>query len=164
MKHLFYIFIFLMTCTFSLQAQDSTKNKKLTKAAVVKKEITNKDFVFVAKWLTPMSGRMRQLTDPYDVRISNDTLVAYLPFFGRSYVAPDDPSNISINFTSTKFTYTVSNRKKGGWDILIKFDDQKDFNSFAFTVFDDGTAYLNITSMNSDPISYNGYVEERSAE
>jgi hypothetical protein len=164
MKYRFYIFIFLLIHAFSLHAQDSAQNKKLSQAAIVKNEVTNKDFVFIAKWLTPMTGRMRQLTDPYDVRISNDSLIAYLPFFGRSYIAPDDLSNVSIHFTSTKFTYTVSNRKKGGWEILIKFDDQKDIESFLFTVFDDGTTYLSVTSFNSDPISYNGYIEEKTAE
>jgi hypothetical protein len=158
MKRLALYISILFTCIISgslLYAQKSNTNKD----SIVENKISNKDFVFVATWVKPMSGEMRQLTDYYDFRIHNDSITAYLPFFGRSYIAPKDPSNVSINFSSAKFAYTITRQKKGGWQINIVPDEQDDIQSFSITAFNNGVAYLSITSTNRDPISYNGYIE-----
>lgn len=136
-----------------IHAQDLDKS-------VVQNFIKTKEFVFKAQTVLPMTGMSRQLTSEYDVRFLGDSVVAYLPYFGRAYSAGYGEGG-AIDFTSTKFEYKVKERKKGGWDISIKPQDAKDVQALNFTVSENGYATLQVTSNNRQSISYNGYVMER---
>ena len=111
----------------------------------------------------PMSGRTRQLTSDYDVKITKTQVVSYLPYYGRAYTAPTDPSQGGIQFTSKDFDYTVTPRKKGGWDIQIKPKDYRDVQQFNFNVTESGYASLQVTSTNRQSISFNGYITANKA-
>jgi hypothetical protein len=111
--------------------------------------------------VSPMRGATRQLTSYYDITVSRDSLVSYLPYFGRAHVEPRDPTNIGFNFTSTKFEYTKTTTKKGGSDILIKPKDYTEVQNLSFRIFDNGSASLQVNSLNRDPISFQGYITER---
>jgi hypothetical protein len=133
--------------------------QKLDKA-LVENFVRSKEFVFKAQTVLPMSGASRQLTSDYDVRFLGDSIVAYLPYFGRAYSAGYGEGG-GIDFTSTKFDYTAKQRKKGGWNISIKPKDTKDVQQLNFAVSENGYATLQITSNNRQPISFNGYIVER---
>ena len=135
----------------ALQAQDE-------KEAAVKNMIESKEYVFKAQTALPTTGRTRQLNSEFDLKVSDDTLVSYLPYFGRAFSAPMNSSQGPLNFTSTDFDYKVSNRKKGGWDILIKPKDVNDPRQMALSVYDNGNASLTVTSNNRQPIAFNGYI------
>jgi len=141
----------LVFLVISVQAQD-VKNDFASK-------ISGKHFIFKAQTATPTSGRLRQLTSDYDVKVSGDSLIAYLPYFGRAYSAPIDPTDGGINFTSVSFDYKYSQRKKG-WDLTIKPKDANGIQDLSFTIFDNGTASLRVNSINRQPISFNGYLEK----
>ncbi|UAY50979.1 DUF4251 domain-containing protein [Ferruginibacter albus] len=134
--------------------QDSLSAKKPAVADLIK----NKSFVFIAQSLTPMRIAYRQLTDYYYVKLTKDSLLSSLPFFGQSRIAPLDPTKIGIDITSTDFDYVVTTKKKGGWLITITPKDQHTINYFLFTIYDDGKTYLDVNSFDKDPISYNGYL------
>jgi len=152
MKFLFAFFIVSFTSA-AIHAQ------KLDKAEV-QNLINSKNFVFKAQTVLPMTGASRQLTSEYDVRLLGDSIVTYLPYFGRAYsVAYGEPGG--IHFTSTKFDYKTEQRKKGGWDITIKPGDARDIQQLNFTISENGYATLQVTSNNRQPISFNGYVVER---
>lgn len=160
MKHLLLnaaFLLFTIVIFSAAKAQDSAKHATPT----IEEQINNKHFTFVAKWASPMTGQVRQLTDYYDFEITNDSVITYLPYFGRSYIAPADPSNVSLNLSLPIDSYTATERKKGGWNIVIKPKDQTDVQSFSLIIFDNGSASLNVTSSNRDPISYNGTLENR---
>ena len=122
--------------------------------------INSKNFVFKAQTMLPMTGGSRQLTSEYDVRVLGDSVVSYLPYFGRAYsVTYGEPGG--LDFTSTKFDYEVNHRKKGGWDVTIKLTDTRDVQQLNFTISENGYATLQVTSNNRQPISFNGYIAER---
>ncbi|MEO5649352.1 MAG: DUF4251 domain-containing protein [Ginsengibacter sp.] len=112
------------------------------------------EFKFVAESVTPLRGRMRHLTSLYDVMVKKDSLVSYLPYFGRAYQAPINSSEGGIQFTSTQFSYEVTNDKRNSWNVSIKPGTQRDVEQFLFTIFDNGTATLSVTSTYRDPISF----------
>jgi hypothetical protein len=99
----------------------------------------------------------RQSTSEYDLRISGDSLVSYLPYFGRAYSAPAPGERGGFNFTSSKFDYVIVPRKKG-WEINIKPKDVNDVREFALSVSEKGYATLRALSNNRQPISYTGYI------
>ncbi len=126
----------------------------------VKNMVDSQQFNFVAQTVTPMRGRMRNLTSSYDVNVRKDSLTSYLPYFGRAYQAPVNPSEGGIQFTSTNFSYDATNNNKGRWDVVIKFKDQREVQQFSFSIFDNGTAQLSVTSTYKDPISFYGYIKK----
>ena len=93
--------------------------------------------------------------------MNGDTLKVYLPYLGRAYSAPIDPSDAGFDFTSTDYTYTVAEGKKNRLEISIKTKDRSNNTEFALTVYDNGTAYLRATSTDRESISYNGSIEQK---
>ena len=116
------------------------------------------NYVFKAQSALPTSGATRQLTGDFDLRISKDTIISDLPYFGRAYTAPLNPSEGPLRFTSTDFQYSVANRKKGGWQVTITPKDVQDPRQLNISIFDNGTASVIVTSYNRQPISFNGYI------
>jgi hypothetical protein len=160
-KTIQFFIIAAAICLHSVHAQDSTKNENTSKESNVKNMVDAKNYVFIAQTALPISGRIRQLTSYYDLEVSKDTIVSQLPYFGRAYTAPIDPSQGGINFISKNFEYTATERKKGGWNISIKPKDAKDVQQFFLTISEKGYATLQATSNSRQAISFNGYITEK---
>jgi hypothetical protein len=141
------------------QCSSSKKSAELN-ADDITGMVKDKDFTFIADRVNPLRGRSRQLTSEYDVTIKSDSLVSYLPYFGRAYQAPINPSEGGIHFTSTDFSYEVNANKNNGWDVLIKPKDYREVQQFSFRIFENGSATLQVISTSKDPISFNGRVEK----
>jgi hypothetical protein len=124
--------------------------------------IKAQDYAFSAQTALPLGGRTKNLTlGYYDLKISKDTIVADLPYYGRAYVAPPPSGGGGIQFTSTKFTYTATAGKKGGWNIAIKFSDGGDVTQMYMSISTDGYANLQVTSINRQAIGFNGIILQR---
>jgi hypothetical protein len=127
---------------------------------VLKELVETKHFVFTAQTVLPLGGAMRQLTSEYDVKLNGDSLITYLPYFGRAYGPINPGDDGGIKFTSTKFDYKTKARKKGGWDITVTPKDNRDVRQLNFTISASGYATLQVSSNNRQSISYNGYVSK----
>jgi len=128
------------------------------KEAALKNSVEAKQFVFHAQTALPMSGSSRHLTTDYVLKISENSVVSYLPFFGRAYSVPYNSTEGGFNFTSTKFDYSSTPAKKGGWQITIKPKDVQDFKEFSLSISENGYGTLQVLSNNRQPISFTGYV------
>lgn len=156
------VLLLLLTLGVGSFAQTSVKPKESEKTKKIKELIGNRSYQFQAQTVFPMSGRTRQIAgEGYDVTVSKDTVNSYLPYFGRAYAAPIDPSKGGIQFISKDFEYTEAPGKKGGWDITIKPKDVRDVQQFFLSVSEDGYASLQVTSTNRQPISFNGIIAEK---
>jgi len=123
--------------------------------------IKAQNYIFVAQTASPSRGGLRQLDPGYDLVVRKDSVLSYLPYYGRSYNAATDPTEGGIKFTSTEFEYNIKDRKKGGWDIQIKPKDNKDVRILQLSVFENGSASLIVTSNSRQNISFNGRIEEK---
>jgi len=142
-----------------LPAQSSKADKQAAQKTAIKQLVESQNYDFKAQSALPMSGRTRQLTGgDYDLRVTKETIVSYLPYFGRAYTAPIDPSKGGIQFTSKDFDYTIANGKKGGWDIQIKPKDYQDVQQLSLSISEDGYANLQVTSTSRQPISFYGTI------
>lgn len=153
----------LLACLAMTMVVFSTAHAQ-QKETVIKNKVQAKSYVFMAQSVSPMRGSMRQLTTEYDLRVSPDSIISWLPYFGRAYSAPINPSEGGIKFTSTNFDYTVITKNKGGWDIRIKPKDVTDINQLLLTVFESGSASLQVISNNRDPIIFSGYISEKNRQ
>jgi Domain of unknown function (DUF4251) len=149
------VFIFIPRCP----AQNSPESD--AKKQSYKNMVDSQNFVFEAQTVTSLRGHFRNLTSPYEVSVSKDTLRSDLPFFGRAYNPPVNPTQSPLDFTSTNFSYMVSPHKKNGWEIVLAPKDKTSIQKYFFTVFDNGRATLSVNSVSRDPISFNGYIRER---
>ncbi len=150
MKHIMIISLSLLL-TLEMHAQE--KNEPSAQQV-----LESKNFVFKAESVNPPRGRFRQLTSDYDLVVTGDTVIAYLPYFGRAYSAPINASEGGIKFTSSNFDYTVDKKKKRSYEILIKPNDAPEVQALYLTVFDNNKASLRVNSLNRESISFNGYI------
>jgi hypothetical protein len=156
------LIILLALLSFNIGfAQESKEDKKQKEYARIESLINSKNYVFVAESVLPLGRRTINLTSTYFLRVSSDTVVSDLPYFGRAFVAPIDPSEGGFHFTSTSFNYDIKERKKGGWDITILPKDEKDVRQMFLSVTESGYGSLQVTSNSRQQISYNGYIKER---
>lgn len=152
MKYIITIPLLLLSAAI-VQAQE--KNEPTTQQIV-----ESKNYIFKAESVNPPRGRFRQLTSEYDLVVTSDTVIAYLPYFGRAYSAPLNPSEGGIKFTSSNFEYTVEKKKKRSWEILIRPKDYNDVQALYLTIFNNNKASLRVNSLNRESISFNGYILE----
>jgi hypothetical protein len=143
------LFSFYFTGTVKAQLKDSA----------LKSSIDAKRFVFYAQSAMPMKGGSRHLSTGYELKVSPDTLISYLPYYGRAYSAGYGGSDAGgYDFTSKKFDYDAKPGKKGGWEISIKPKDVQDVQEFTLSISTDGYATLRANSNTRQPISFRGYI------
>ncbi|MFI5129541.1 MAG: DUF4251 domain-containing protein [Chitinophagales bacterium] len=129
----------------------------------IKRIVESQSYVFKAQMANPQGAMSRQLTSEYDLTVTKETVVSFLPYFGRAYVAPANPAEGGIKFSSSKFDYKQSHKGKS-WRITISPKDAPDVQQLYMDIFDNGRATLQVISTNRQTISFNGYVEENKAK
>lgn len=125
----------------------------------VQQLISSESFVFIANRMVPLRGGQRHLQTGYDVKVKDSVLVSSLPYFGRAYAGSMVPSGYGLSFTSNDFTYSSQQDKKNSYIVTITPKDVQDVQSLRFTIFDNGSTTLDVTSINKDPISFSGILQ-----
>ncbi len=147
------LFLLIVPGRAKAQSKDPTDNKRI---------VLSKNYIFTPQ---TVPGRripgLSQVLDPsYELIVLPDSVISYLPFFGRAFAAPANPTEGGIRFTSTKFSYTMSQKKKGGWEVSIKPSDATDVRQLYLDIYENGTASLRVVSLNREQITFNGYITE----
>ena len=150
--------LFIICSVAVLLACSSTQDTARIQAVSQMMEST--DYIFVAEMAIPMGSKSIFLTSPYTLKITKDSLISYLPYFGRAYVAPIDPTNGGIQFESVQFGYQET-KKSEGWDIEIRPTDVSRKYHMLLEVNEIGNAFLSVMSSDRQMISFSGYVEQR---
>lgn len=139
------------------------KKKKATEETVVETAIDTKNFIFKAQTMIPSTGITRQLTSDYDLTVSNDKMISFLPYMGRVFSPVFNPSEGPLTFTSKNFLYSYKAGKKDGWTISIKPRDVRAVREYNLNVTADGYATLIVTGNDRQPITFYGYVIDNNA-
>ncbi len=167
-------------------AQDTTRRetraeRKAMKEADVKKLLESRRFVFKAQYANPLGGGVTSLNGRlfnfspdgtghiylnynYDLTIRPDSVIAYLPYYGRGQfdVAYNANSNDNgVMFKSTKFGYTSKTNKKRITTVIITPQDAKYNRRLTLSVSPEGYANLSVIITNRSAISYDGYIAEK---
>jgi hypothetical protein len=158
MKYLKYSIPLMLIVNFCY-SQDVKKEENLK--TEIKALVENQRFQFAAQSASPMRGGSISLSPGYTFTVSPDTIISSLPYYGRAYQAPIDPSKAGYNFTSTDFIYALKERKKGGWDISIKPKDVTSSPQINLSISTDGYASVRIQSTDRQPISFRGVIQKK---
>jgi hypothetical protein len=140
-------------------AQQSTGSAAASEEVI--QAINDDHWVFKADRAMPQRGRVQMLTGGYDVQCKGDTLISYLPYFGRAYSATYGSTTGALDFKSTNFGYTKQKDAKGAWNVTIKPADYNEVRSMFFTFYENGTAQLNVQCTNREAISFSGTVTKK---
>lgn len=152
--------ILLISCGTSQSAVE-----KAEKARLLDEHIENLNFKFTANHAYPQGYPSIHLTSSYDVTLSPDTVKAFLPYFGRAYRAPMNPSEGGIKFESTDFESKVQiGKRPGEWHVTIKTKDTSRPFTLYFHLWNNGTGQLNVTDQDRQSISFKGSIEIRKKE
>lgn len=120
----------------------------------------NRHYIFTPISYSSASSGSRQLAPAdYIVEIMNDSINVFLPYYGASFTPQINQTDGGTRFTSKKFEYTFTEKKKGQCEISIKPKDASGVQQLFLRVFSDGIAMLQLTSTNREPTSFNGYFQ-----
>ena len=153
--------VFLLSVNAQENTQKSRKQCKKEKQAEQIKKVSelvkNKTFVFNAHRAVPLCGDAVSIEYLYFVKVNNNTVNSYLPFYG--FESELSIENTPLNFTKSFENY-YTNKEDDKYVINFNVPVENDNLKFYFRISELGYAYLKITSTQKQPISFLGIIEE----
>src|SRR5260370_33164182 len=97
------IFTILAFICLHTNAQSGNDQKKPD----LKSIIQSRNYTFIAQSATTNKGKTIQLSYGYDLKLINDSIDVYLPFYVRAYnMSYPSNNDVGIQFKSHDFTYS----------------------------------------------------------
>lgn len=127
-------------------------------SANVTNALNNRDYKIVIDRMYPMRGSSRQVSFGYSVEVRNDTLISYLPYFGRAFNVPYGGGK-GLNFTAPIGSYQEFMKRNGQRHIEIGVTNDEDTYFYTIEVFDNGSSSVDVRARQRERISYSGNVE-----
>ncbi|MFV0587649.1 DUF4251 domain-containing protein [Bacteroides reticulotermitis] len=154
--------LILLLGAVGLSAQ-SKKEKKEQMKLVVKELLTSEKYKIYANTAFPMRGRSIPLSSPYALEVRNDSVISYLPYFGRAYSIPYGGGE-GLVFKAPLKDYIMEPGKKGSSKIKFSARTAEDKYDFSISVFDNGAASIDVMMQNRQSISFSGEMDTKAAE
>ena len=126
-------------------------------SANVTNALNNRDYKIAIDRMYPMRGSSRHVSFGYSVEVRNDTLVSYLPYFGRAYNVPYGGGK-GLNFTAPIGSYQEFMKRNGQRHIEIGVTNEEDTYFYTIEVFDNGNSSVEVRARQRERISYSGNV------
>jgi len=155
------MFVSLMSAAILLNGC-ATSEEKAAQMAELSANVTialnNRDYKIAIDRMYPMRGSSRQVSFGYSVEVRNDTLISYLPYFGRAYNVPYGGGK-GLNFTAPIGSYQEFMKRNGQRHIEIGVTNEEDTYFYTIEVFDNGNSSVEVRARQRERISYSGNVE-----
>jgi hypothetical protein len=161
MKHikLFLAGIISLLVLIQISCSSSKTIGDEEKIAQVKQQIESQRYSISVDYMLPNRAAARSLTTLYSLAVRGDTLISYLPYFGRAYSIPYGGGS-GLIFTATLIDYSFSFNYKGTARISLRARSESDIFLFYIEVFSNRRANIRVTSNNREGISFSGQLEE----
>jgi len=158
MKYNYLVWAIILS--FTVLFHFSCSSSKTTVKENIKQQIENRNYKISVDYMIPAQGASRSLTSPYSLTIQGDTLISYLPYFGRAYNIPYGGGK-GLNFTAPLFDYSLSFNSKGTANISLRARSEEDVFLYNIEIFNNWKATIRVTSNNRQEISFYGELEEK---
>ncbi len=162
MKKVFYLILTVLLSINGYSITCSAQNKKQAKiekynklAAQVKDSVSNRHFTVNVNMAYPQSQRAINLTSLYSVRVAGDSIISYLPYYGRAYNIPYGGGK-ALNFTGKIYNYTAVRNKKNMTRIIFNVKTDEDTYKYSLDIFDNGSTTIDVSSTQRQYISFGG--------
>ena len=124
-------------------------------AKAVKTALQERNYQIAVNRMYPSRGASKIVSSGYTVEVRNDSLISYLPYFGRAYDVPYGGGN-GLNFSAPIRNYKESQTKSDLRHIEIDVKNDEDTYLYTLDIFDNGSADINVRSRQREPISFSG--------
>jgi len=157
MKKLRLFFLMGMVLLFSSQFlfAQSKQEKKEQKEKEIKELLDRGHFTIDVDRALPMGGKALNLTSPYSLEIEGDSVMSYLPYFGRAYNIPYGGGE-GLRFQGMISEYNLTYDKKGTAKIQFRTRTDEDNYTFNVQVYKNGSSTIQVTPVNRQAITFHG--------
>lgn len=138
----------------SLSAQ-TKQEKKEAKEKAVKEQIDSGRYRIQVNRALPFRGGAVNLTTLYALELRGDSVISYLPYFGRAYSLPYGGGE-GMTFEAVVSDYHVSYDKKKAARIQFKTRTEEEQYTFRLHIFPGGSATIDVTPVHKQGIRYQG--------
>lgn len=132
--------------------------RAVEQAKAVKAALQERNYQIAVNRMYPSRGASKIVSSGYSVEVRNDSLISYLPYFGRAYDVPYGGGN-GLNFSAPIRNYKESQTKSDLRHIEIDVKNDEDTYLYTLDIFDNGSADINVRSRQREPISFSGQME-----
>ena len=154
-------FSFIIAISAILWSSCATSEEKAAQMAELSANVTNalnnRDYKIAIDRMYPMRGSSRHVSYGYSVEVKKDTLISYLPYFGRAYNVPYGGGK-GLNFTAPIGSYQEFLKRNGQRHIEIGVTNEEDTYFYTIEVFDNGNSSVEVRARQRERISYSGNV------
>ena len=165
MKHATFPSLLLMALLTVLFASCArTQNSGLSKAEMkrqraenVRQALYDRQFTINVTSAHPTSFPPVNLTTPYSLEVRGDSVISYLPYYGRAYSVPYGGGK-ALNFSGKMNGYDISRSKKE-YNIKMAIENEEDKYLYYIDVFDNGHASILVSCQNRTDILFYGEME-----
>lgn len=136
----------------------SKKEKKEQKENEVKELLDSGRYTIEVNRALPVGGSSINLTSPYSLELRDDSVISYLPYFGRAYTVPYGGSNgLRFDEPVTNYSITYDKKKKKA---LVKFEvrTSEDNYTYSVDVFMNGNSIIHVQPLNKQSITFHGEI------
>lgn len=161
-RNIIVLLLFLSAMALFAQARKQKKEKRVEKRAMLAEKVAGlvetQNYTFIARSVNPIGWSTVMLNSEYDLKVIGDSVIAYLPFFGRAYRVDYSSNEGGIKFNTIMKNYTV---KKRLTRFIVNFEAQTEgeFYGVSLLVTRLGYCSLTITSNNRQVINYSGIID-----
>ncbi len=159
MKHLLTIVglaLVVASCSTLTSAQRAEREAKIEKA--VEKALAERRYTVDVNMMYPRRGSVQNVSSDYSLEVRGDSLVSYLPYFGRGYSLPIGGGK-GLNFSAPIKNYHSEKGKKGRTRVEIQVDNTEDFLTYSLDIFPNGSTTIDVVSREREPITFSGQMD-----
>ena len=136
------------------ETREERAAREAREAQMVREGIENADFTIDITRMYPLRGTGKTVSN-YSIKVKDGVLDSHLPYIGQAWRVPYGGGH-ALNFEAPIADYTVMQTSKDGYEIHISVRTDEDQHLYRITLFDNGTASLDVQSYNRERISYSG--------
>lgn len=148
--------IVMIGCSSLTSAEKAERRERMAQA--VEKALSERHYKVEISTMNPRRGKTINVSPDFSLEVKGDTLVSYLPYFGRAYNVPYGGGK-GLNFTAPIADYQEAEGRNGVHLVAIKVSNEEDTYLFRLEIFGNGNASIDLTAHERESISYTGNMD-----
>ena len=141
------------------ETREEKAAREAREAQMVVENLQSGNFRIDINRMYPLRGPSKNVSS-YSVTVKENGTVldSHLPFIGQAWRVPYGDGH-ALNFDAKIGSYRVVQTRKDGYEVRIYVKTDEDEHLYLLTVFENGSASLDVQSGNRERISYSGEMD-----
>ena len=145
-------------CGILHQSSEEKRAEEARVAALVKQQLDAQRYEITIQFMQPRRGAMQSVNSRYFIRVDGTHLRSSLPYIGVAYSIPYGGGK-GLSFESEIEEYVEDSHRADRRRFIFSTDNEEDYLVYRLTVFNNGSADLEVSSRNRESISYRGFLD-----